>query len=105
MDDKITAWPDETKMVQVEPCVAGDRPTWKNVYDPDHNEGFVPVEYLVASAEPTPTLSAVKISEPTATPRQSNPGALTSEQAQDLAIQSIEAESLVLDGPIEQRGN
>lgn len=64
--DRIKAWPDGALMVRVGPDVIVDGRTWKNVYDPDYNEGFIPAEYLVVSTKPTPTNTPAPV-PPTAT--------------------------------------
>ena len=64
--DRIKAWPDGALMVRVGPDVIADGRTWKNVYDPDYNEGFIPAEYLVVSTKPIPTNTPAPV-PPTAT--------------------------------------
>lgn len=53
MDDKLKAWPDGTAMIEFSgPTEFGGR-LWRQVRDPDGNQGYVPAEYLVeAIAQP-----------------------------------------------------
>lgn len=44
--DRIKAWPDNTEMVEIASTVQIGGLTWRNVRDPDGNEGFVPDQYL-----------------------------------------------------------
>ena len=54
IEDRITAWPDGTAMIEISPSVELDNRLWRHVRDPDGNEGYVPAEYLVeSSAKPT----------------------------------------------------
>ena len=73
--DRIKAWPDGTEMVVVGPDVTEDDVVWKNVRDPDGNEGFVPADYLVLSAaETTDAAEPGATSEvPTTTSTQGSP--------------------------------
>ena len=45
--DTIRAWPDGAEMVVVGEDGQAEGGTWKNVRDPDGNEGWVATEYLV----------------------------------------------------------
>ena len=56
--DRIKAWPDGTEMVVVGPDVTEDDVVWKNIRDPDGNEGFVPAEFLILSEAETTEASA-----------------------------------------------
>ena len=58
MADRIKAWPDGTEMVVVGPDVTVEGRPWRNVRDPDGNEGFVPVQYLVVELVNQPALAA-----------------------------------------------
>ncbi len=79
MADRIKAWPDGTEMVVIGPDVTAEGILWRNVRDPDGNEGFVPARYLSAAAAslsaPTvipstaTTTATVTLGEPTTTPQ------------------------------------
>ena len=56
-EDKIKVWPDGTVMQPVGPDQQTDGRTWRNVQDPEGNQGWVPAEYL-ALPTPTPAPSA-----------------------------------------------
>ena len=49
--ERIAAWPDDTKLVEIGESVAGEGQTWRKVRDPDGNEGFVPAKYLATGSE------------------------------------------------------
>lgn len=66
--DRIKAWPDGTEMVVVGQDVTEDDVVWKNVRDPDGNEGFVPAEFLVLSEAET-----TEAAEPISTPQSEGP--------------------------------
>ena len=54
IEDRITAWPDGTKMTELSAPVEDEDRLWRHVADPDGNEGYIPAEYLVESiAKPT----------------------------------------------------
>ena len=71
MSDRIKAWPDDTAMVEVASTVEAEGRYWRNVRDPEGNEGFVPSQYLVGEkpavavattqAHPTSTPSAAEV--------------------------------------------
>jgi SH3-like domain-containing protein len=46
--EKIKAWPDGTEMIAIGADAEADGRKWTNVRDPDGNEGWVAVEFLVA---------------------------------------------------------
>ena len=48
MDDRLKAWPDDTAMVEIAGTVEAGGRYWRNVRDPDGNEGFIPSEYLLS---------------------------------------------------------
>ena len=53
IEDRITAWPDGTKMTELSAPVEEEDRLWRHVRDPDGNEGYIPAEYLVkAVAKP-----------------------------------------------------
>ena len=49
LDDRLTAYPDGTRLVVLGPDVEGDGRTWKPVRAPDGSEGYVPLQYTVTS--------------------------------------------------------
>ena len=71
MDDKIKAWPDGTEMTVVGPDVTAEGRLWRNVQDPDGNEGFVPADYLVVPEGTDPP--AADTETPSADPDESTP--------------------------------
>ena len=60
--ESIKVWEDGTEMVVIGPDVTAEGRDWKNVRDPDGNEGFVAAEFLEPQPTPEPTAT------PTATP-------------------------------------
>ena len=54
-DKRIKAWPDRTVMKVIGPDTLIDGRLWRYVQDPDGNEGYIPVEYLVKHVQPTAT--------------------------------------------------
>ncbi len=51
MEDRIKAWPDGTKMIELTSPVEVEEHLWRHVRDPDGNEGYVPAEYLVEAID------------------------------------------------------
>ena len=51
MEDKIKAWPDGTKMIELSAPVKVEDRLWRHVRDPDGNEGYVPAEYFVEATD------------------------------------------------------
>ena len=49
MDDKLQAWPDNTRMELLGEVVQGDGRTWRKVRAPNGAEGYIPAEFLVAA--------------------------------------------------------
>ena len=66
MADRIKAWPDDTEMVEVAGTVEAGGRIWRNVRDPDKNEGFVPDQYLVNVADVQTATAVVAIQTSTA---------------------------------------
>lgn len=66
MADKITAWVDGTRMVEVGPAQSSAGRLWRNVRDPEGNVGFVAAEYLVKET-PTVTATPTRTHIPTST--------------------------------------
>ena len=62
--DRIKAWPEDTPMIQIGPAVVVDYVKWRNVRDPDGNDGFVPSSYLLSE-----TQAAARDNRPANTPR------------------------------------
>ena len=62
--DRIKAWPEDTPMIQIGPAVVVDYVKWRNVRDPDGNEGFVPSSYLLSERQ-----AAARNNQPADTPR------------------------------------
>lgn len=50
--DRVTAWPESTRMQIVGGDVEADGRRWKNVRDPDGLVGWIPAEYLRPTAAP-----------------------------------------------------
>jgi hypothetical protein len=57
LDDRTSAYPDNTVLLTTGPDVVGDGHTWHQVRTPDGVDGYVPVEYTVTA--PTPAKPAV----------------------------------------------
>jgi SH3-like domain-containing protein len=47
LDDRLAAWPDDTRLRVIGPDGEGDGRRWKRVRDPKGQEGWVPLEYVV----------------------------------------------------------
>lgn len=46
--DRLRAWPDGTPMVIIGPDFQSGSEIWKKVRDPEGDEGWIPIDYLVA---------------------------------------------------------
>ena len=82
MDDRIKAWPDDTKMIEISGWLDVGGRLWRHVVDPDGNEGYVPAEYLVdsvAEATAVPVLSAPPRNTPDETSTATIDGLLESD--------------------------
>ena len=45
LDDRLTAWPDATRLEELGPSVSAGGLTWRHVRTPDGTEGYVPAQY------------------------------------------------------------
>ncbi len=45
LDDRLTAWPDATRLEELGPSVSAGGLTWRHVRTPDGKEGYVPAQY------------------------------------------------------------
>ena len=52
--DRLTGWPDGTKLQVVGPDAQGDGQQWKQVRDPQGNVGWVPAQYVTPTSPPAP---------------------------------------------------
>lgn len=77
MADRIKAWPDDTEMVEVAGTVEAGGRIWRNVRDPDKNEGFVPDQYLVNVADVQTATAVVAIQTSTAVAADAQASATT----------------------------
>ena len=51
IEDRITAWPDGTELIEISASVEVGNRLWRHVRDPDGNEGYTPAEYLVEAID------------------------------------------------------
>ncbi len=74
-DDRIKAYPDNTRLVILGPDVGAEDRIWRHVRAPDGVEGYVPAQYT--SGQPVPTVTPAPTPVPAAAPPTPVPAAAT----------------------------
>ena len=93
--DRIKAWPEGARMIEIAGTVVAGNMNWRNVTDPDGNEGFVPAQYLIkeSSAQKTATSEARRKigSALTATVRAGNTCTAATRQYEAVATRNMQS--------------